>query len=263
VTFDSVNTPVARNTNGSPKCTVNAAIQKSATFSFLPTGCSGSACNQVRANIYGSTAPIANGATLYSCTVNVAATAPTRDYQLSVEGVVARGPNGAGLPGARGQPGEIDVIPSLTIGSGSGRRGSQVTIPVMLSRGGGNVLAAQNVISFNNLNTPIARYSNGSAACTVNPAIQKESTTFGLLPNGCTGNSCNAVRAVIYSQSNSTPIGDGVILYTCVFNISASAPLATYPMVMSDAITTTPRQGVGPPNHFVPVMINGNISVIP
>lgn len=85
INFDSLATPILANASGKPDCSVNPAIGKLDTiFEFLPKGCSGTACTQVRAVVQSltSVAAIADGAQLYSCKVKIARDATTGIYQL-------------------------------------------------------------------------------------------------------------------------------------------------------------------------------------
>ena len=77
------------------------------------------------------------------------------------------------------------------------------------------------------LAAPIAA-RDGAPACDVNPAIEKESTSFVFLPAGCTpGADCARVRAGVISfapATNSAAIPSGAI-FTCAVAIPAAASL--------------------------------------
>ncbi len=101
------------NPNGKPACKVNAAINKTGAFAFLPSGCQpGTDCVGVRAIIYSfdDLSPIADGSPLYTCTVTIA-NAPAGMYRVITSNVVASDPIGTALP-ATGADGEIVVLPS-------------------------------------------------------------------------------------------------------------------------------------------------------
>lgn len=103
IVFDSLNTPIAAFADGKPDCGVNPDIGiATASFAFLPSGCSGSACTAMRAVVFSAdtTAPIADGAALYTCTISIASTAPTGVYPLSIDGVGLGTPEGQEVPGA-------------------------------------------------------------------------------------------------------------------------------------------------------------------
>src|SRR5262249_2484082 len=73
-------TPVGAKANGDPDCAVNPDIDKSATgFRFLPLGCDPATdCAAVRAVVlaFDNLEAIADGATLYTCRIAIAADAP-------------------------------------------------------------------------------------------------------------------------------------------------------------------------------------------
>jgi hypothetical protein len=78
LTSDNRNATLNLKANGKPDCAVNPAINKNGTmFSNQPPGCSGSACNAVKALVLAldNTDVIPDGAVLYTCNVNIAATA--------------------------------------------------------------------------------------------------------------------------------------------------------------------------------------------
>lgn len=86
ISFDSLITPIQAKADGTPDCSVNPLLDKAnSLFQFLPEGCRGSACTQVRAVIasLSNAAAIANGAQVYTCKVRIA-TDVTGIYQLVV-----------------------------------------------------------------------------------------------------------------------------------------------------------------------------------
>ena len=87
---------------------------------------------------------------------------------------------------------------------------------------GQSVAGLQNDIVFS-ANAPVAAAAN-HPDCSVNPAINKGFTSFAFQPPGCTPQvSCTGMRAVVISLSNTNPIPDGSVLYTCNVAISPSA----------------------------------------
>ena len=103
IVFDSNNTPIAAFGDGTPDCAVNPDIDKTAaSFAFQPPGCRGNACTSMRATIFSAdnVTPIADSAVLYTCTVSIAATAPTGVYPLTIDGVVLSTPDGQPVPDA-------------------------------------------------------------------------------------------------------------------------------------------------------------------
>jgi hypothetical protein len=101
IDFDAFATPILALANGSPDCSVNPAINKLDTiFEFLPKGCSGSACKQVRAVVksLSNLDAIANGASLYTCKVKIAQDAASGIYQLVAKAIKAIDTNNFQLP---------------------------------------------------------------------------------------------------------------------------------------------------------------------
>lgn len=99
---------VVRKTNGRPDCAVNPEINKSSTtFAFQPPGCTADTCTAVRAIVFSSedVEPIAEGATLYTCKVQVASDAPAATYPLTISGTILSTPTGSRVCGpAAGNP---------------------------------------------------------------------------------------------------------------------------------------------------------------
>jgi hypothetical protein len=92
---------VAARANGKPVCSVNPEIDKGGTsFAFQPSGCSpGSTCTAVRALVLAldNVAPIPNGATLYTCTIAISASAANGTYPLTCTNAGASDPDGGAL----------------------------------------------------------------------------------------------------------------------------------------------------------------------
>jgi hypothetical protein len=108
--FSPAQVTIAAKSNGKPDCTANSAIGKEGTaFSFLPAGCKVGACTGVRALVLSlsNVEPIANGATLYTCTVQIAAGAKGRQ-PLSVSHAGFSSPKGGEINGG-GVDGSVSV----------------------------------------------------------------------------------------------------------------------------------------------------------
>jgi len=103
--------PLATTAEGDPDCQVNPSIRKSSSvFALLPHGCAGAECTTLRAMIFAvnNADPIPNGATLYSCKVNISPSAAPGSYPLNVSEVYAGDPSGAPLL-ATGVSGQVTV----------------------------------------------------------------------------------------------------------------------------------------------------------
>jgi hypothetical protein len=110
--FDPLNAPIAADAHGRPACAVNPDIDKAATsFAFLPPGCQATACTGVRAIVFAvsNTDTIPDGATLYTCLVDVAPTAPAGRYVLTVSGVIFSDPSGGRVPAAGASDGSVVI----------------------------------------------------------------------------------------------------------------------------------------------------------
>jgi hypothetical protein len=82
-----------------PNCTVNPAIAKDSTiFAFLPPDCTSTgSCELIKSIVisFGDSAPIADGSVLYTCAVDILASATPGDVvPLVCSEPVASGPRG-------------------------------------------------------------------------------------------------------------------------------------------------------------------------
>ncbi|MEO8605296.1 MAG: YncE family protein [bacterium] len=111
--------------NGRPNCTVNAAIDKSATsFGFLPAGCTAAACTGTRALVLSleNNDPIADGATLYTCAVDIAASTGTGTYDFVLTNRDGSTPNGGSIP-TGGVDARVTVLPPGAAPRAAGSQG--------------------------------------------------------------------------------------------------------------------------------------------
>lgn len=114
LTFDG-NIRIAANASERPACRRNDAIDKSTTiFVFTPLGCAPRTdCTGIRAVVLSleNTDPIPDGASLYTCKVEIDPSTAPGSYQLLSENVEAANDSGAAVP-ATGIEGAITVARS-------------------------------------------------------------------------------------------------------------------------------------------------------
>ncbi len=97
--FDNTNVMLNLKSNGKPDCAVNPAINKGGTsFALQPPGCSGGACTGVKALVLAldNSNMIPDGSVLYTCNVNIAATA-SGVSTVVIGGVAMSDPNGGAI----------------------------------------------------------------------------------------------------------------------------------------------------------------------
>ena len=111
--FFDPTTPIAATEDGKPDCSVDPDIDKEGTsFLFLPPECTvGVDCAAVRAFVlaFDNNTPIADGAVLYRCAVDVATDATVGTYPLRNENAVAGDPRGNPVA-LRARSGQVEVI---------------------------------------------------------------------------------------------------------------------------------------------------------
>lgn len=133
------NAAIAPRANGKPDCSVNPDIDKTASaFRFFPPGCTvGVDCDRLRALIFsiGNTAPIANGAVLYTCRVHIASGAAPGRYPLRFSAELASTPDGRSIE-LIASDGSIVVVAAsaqsgvfVTAAEGRGGGGCQIASP--------------------------------------------------------------------------------------------------------------------------------------
>ncbi len=115
--FDSAVTRILALHDGTPNCSVNQNIDiAQAVFEFLPLGCRGQACSQVRA-IVETVNPIIDGAQLFTCKVRINSDTPTGIYQVVANALRAVDIDDIALP-IRALAGEIQVKSQSLFGFG-------------------------------------------------------------------------------------------------------------------------------------------------
>ncbi len=234
---------VAPRTDGEPDCTVEPAIDKSATaFRYAPLGCDPLVdCTGVRAFVlaFDNLDPIADGAVLYRCRVGIDPDAAPGEYELPLTELGASAAMGVLLP-ITSTPASVTVtsapVAQLTISDAAGAPGATVSVEVGfadLAGGAVPVVGVQHDLAFPAA-AVIPADDDDAPACTVNPAIGKDGTVFTFLPDGCTpGSDCTGVRAFVLALANTDPLADGVPLYACTLRIADAATPGTYPLIAS------------------------------
>jgi hypothetical protein len=248
-------TPVAALPGGQPDCAVNPQINKDAAgFRFLPLGCDPAVdCQSVRVFVLSLTnlAAIPDQSVLYSCRIAIADDAALGAHPLLNREVGASAEQGLPVP-TTGTDGAVEVVAaavgSIDIGSASAAAGATTAFAVTfaLSDPLAVVAGLQNDIGFDAL-TPIPPATDGRPACTVDPGIAKDATSFIFLPMGCTpGDDCRGVRAFVLSTTNTDPIADGATLYSCQVAVAADAPPGSYPLVAGMPLGSAPAAEILP-----------------
>jgi len=126
----------------------------------------------------------------------------------------------------------LPVVASIIVGDTTGEAGGVTSFDVSLETDV-EVAGTQNDIAFD-ADAPIAAKGDGTPDCAVNPAIDKDGTSFAFRPAGCTvGTDCTGIRAIVLSLENLDPIADGAVLYTCQVALAADAT-GTYPLTCSN-----------------------------
>ena len=131
----------------------------------------------------------------------------------------------------------------LSIGSASGAPGEQVVFGVTLCAPSASVGGTQNDISFDPLNIPVAvNAATTGPDCVLGPDVPQAIPSSGFSFPGCSGPTCDRMRAVVLARSASgvVPIAHGTLVYTCRVNIAADAAGGVYPLTISDVVLSTP-----------------------
>jgi len=209
-------------------CTVNEAIDKTLQKTFRPTdpACTpGEDCESFKGIIinFSDLSPIADGATLYTCNVNVAADAAPGEYGVNCTLPGSSDPDGNSFDTACNSgtivvPEEPQVQLSLNmieaIPGGTGTL--EISLDILKDV---EVAGTENELAWN---TGELSVSN----CVVNEAIDKDlQSTFR--PADCTeGVDCNEFKGIIINFSDLSAIPDGSLLYSCDVGIAGGTTAA-------------------------------------
>ena len=126
----------------------------------------------------------------------------------------------------------LPVMASIIVGDAAGAPNSTVPFDVSLETQA-QIAGVQVDIAFDPKAAIVAK-EDGKPDCTVNPAIDKDATSFAFQPSDCTvGTTCTGIRAIVLSLENLDPIPDGSKLFTCNLALAADAA-GTYPLTCSN-----------------------------
>lgn len=235
---------IAAKPNGQPDCAVEPAIDKEATgFRFLPLGCDPDVdCTGVRVFVlsFDNLDAIPDGP-LYACRVTIAADTPDGSQPLTLAELGASAPGGV-LLAADGTDGTVIVANQtdvrLVVGDASGTEGGNAAFDVTLQLLDAVAAAAVQLDIAYDAATPVAATVGGVPACAVNPAIEKEATSFAFLPNGCEpAVDCTGIRAFVLSAVNTTALPDGADLFACTLDLRDAG---TYPLAAANPSASRP-----------------------
>lgn len=134
------------------------------------------------------------------------------------------------------------------IGSASGARGANVTIPVTLSGGGGTIAATQL-----DLNYPTAVLSNPSCVKAARLTSHALSTAAPASPPPPSGKT--RLRTLIADLGAASTFSDGQLL-SCTFTIKTTAPTGTH-SIPGDLQVVSDHAGNEPPS----AVLNGAVTV--
>lgn len=207
-------------------CRVNDAIGKDASlFTYLPQGCQrGFDCTGVRALVFSlsDSNPIPDASVLYTCTARIDTDAlpgrSTIDCSEALASTADATPLPASCPAA---PVVVVRVADVTIvvGGATAAPGQQAIFDVAIAHHAAPA-GTQNDLRFPSQ----ARVRS----CSLNRAINKDSSRFVLLPQGCTpGLDCTGVRALVFSFDDTSTIPSGAVLYSCRVDIDAGTALGS------------------------------------
>ena len=207
-------------------CTVNEAINKSLQKTFRPTDCTaGTDCESFKGIIinFSDLSPIADGATLYTCDVSVAADAAPGEYPVNCTLPGSSDPDGNSfetdcVSGTITVPVEPQVQLALNMieAAPGGTAVLEVSLDVLKDV---EVAGTENELAWNPGELSVSN-------CVVNEAIDKSlQSTFR--PADCTpGADCNEFKGIIINFSDLSAIADGSLLYSCDVGIATGTAAA-------------------------------------
>ncbi|HVO22295.1 MAG TPA: CSLREA domain-containing protein [Candidatus Margulisiibacteriota bacterium] len=167
-----------------------------------------------------------------------------------------------GLPTLTPTPSSSTVTPggaAIRLSTVMGSPGDQVTFSAVLDTGGADVGTAQNDITFDSFNIPVAATDNGTPDCTKNPDLADKDPGFSfLLGSQCTAAVCTMRAFLLQLAPPISPIADGSLLYSCRVNISPEATPGEYPLTVTRVRLSNPLGANVPGGGF-----DGKVVVVP
>jgi len=149
---------------------------------------------------------------------------------------------------------QAHAVVNIAMGTANGSPGSIVSASATLSTGDAMVAGTQNDFAFDP-STPVAAKATGKPDCTAK--VKLDGSQFAFQPPGCTpGTDCTAVRAIIISFSDLSPIPDGTELYECHVTIASDATPGDKALTCSGAGASDPDG-----NALDTTCTNGTITV--
>lgn len=219
--------------NGRPDCRVNPSIDKSATaFSFRPPGCNGANCTGVLALVVSTTNvdDLADGTQLYSCRLQISASAPPGPLTLGCANEVGSTPDGTSV--AMDCYSATLVVanptdPSVWLNSPTALPGAEVAISAILENGGSGSVGGLDLELSLPLGVEVLPNSNGGPDCTLAPGVGTAAAGLAFRPSGCSPEGvCTGVRLIAV---NFLPISEGH-LFTCRAMVQTEAPPGSSPL---------------------------------
>jgi hypothetical protein len=129
--------------------------------------------------------------------------------------------------------------PALEMAEVAGAAGERLFFQVVLRSAGRLVAGVQNDLDFPP-GLPVAAKASGRPDCRVNSALGKTGV-FGFLPHGCHGIECTGLRAIVFSLSDTVPILDGSLIYTCAIDVPTEISPGTYFLTASNVLGSDPH----------------------
>jgi hypothetical protein len=127
-------------------------------------------------------------------------------------------------------------------------------VSVLLDLADRLIAGTQNDLRFEDPSAAVLRLPNGRPDCTVNPAIDKDGTSFAFRPPGCAPDTCSGIRALVLATDNTDALPDMATLYTCrITAVGTTLMLVDRVIVSSPDGQRVPAVGVAGQVFFAPI----------